>query len=445
MKSILLALLFVLVNWNTGSAATFIVSSLADSGTGSLRQAVLSADSAAGEDEIVFTVTGTITLTSGEIPITAPLKIAGPGAGALTVSGNDQSRIFLVQGPAKAAIDVTLSGLTLTRGRTSLRGGAVAVLNENLTILDSVISNSRAGRSTAPPSNGCGGNVALREGTLRIVNTRLTGGTAEGIGASTGGNLCAVGESLSLERATLSGGTARQGGGLYFLGAWATIHSSTFSGNTADSNGGGVYIGVGDVGFLNSTISGNTAGTGGGLYADNTGDGFSGTFVTFELTTLSHNTATEKGGSLHQDGTAGGLSIYDSIVANGTPEDIDLSSGFYVARHSLIEAPLGPPIPGTNNILGVDPRLGPLANNGGPTMTHAPLPGSPVIGAGNPALPDPPTTDQRGFPRTADPAVDMGSVETPGFLTEVPTLSEWSILALSALLVAAGMWKLRGL
>ena len=438
-----LALLFALTTLNPASAATFIVSSLADSGTGSLRQAVISANSAAGEDEIVFTVTGKITLTSGEIAIADRLKIAGPGAGALTVSGNDQSRIFLVQGPAKAAIDVTLSGLTLTRGRTSLRGGAVAVLNENLTILDSVISDSRAGRSAAPPSNGCGGNVALREGTLRIVNSRLTAGTAEGVGASTGGNLCAVGESLRLETTTVSGGTARQGGGLYFLGAWATIHSSTISGNTAEANGGGVYIGVGDVGFLNSTISGNTAGNGGGLYADNTGDGFSGTFVTFELTTLSNNTATAAGGSLHQDGTAGGLSIYDSIIANGKPEDIDLSSGFYVARHSLIEAPLGPPIPGTNNILGVDPRLGPLANNGGPTMTHVPLPGSPAINAGNPAIADPPATDERGYPRIAGPAVDMGSVEAPGALAEVPTLSEWSILTLSALFMAVGVWRLR--
>jgi len=438
-----LALLFALTTLNPASAATFIVSSLADSGTGSLRQAVISANSAAGEDEIVFTVTGKITLTSGEIAIADRLKIAGPGAGALTVSGNDQSRIFLVQGPAKAAIDVTLSGLTLTRGRTSLRGGAVAVLNENLTILDSVISDSRAGRSAAPPSNGCGGNVALREGTLRIVNSRLTGGIAEGVGASTGGNLCAVGESLRLETTTVSGGTARQGGGLYFLGAWATIHSSTISGNTAEANGGGVYIGVGDVGFLNSTISGNTAGNGGGLYADNTGDGFSGTFVTFELTTLSNNTATAAGGSLHQDGTAGGLSIYDSIIANGKPEDIDLSSGFYVARHSLIEAPLGPPIPGTNNILGADPRLGPLANNGGPTMTHVPLPGSPAINAGNPAIADPPATDERGYPRIAGPAVDMGSVEAPGALAEVPTLSEWSILTLSALFMAVGVWRLR--
>jgi hypothetical protein len=92
-----MAFLFLLVATHPVSAATFTVSNLADSGPGSLRQAVLDANAAAGPDDITFTVVGTITLTSGQITITDPLVIHGPGAGALTVSGNDLSRIFGVR------------------------------------------------------------------------------------------------------------------------------------------------------------------------------------------------------------------------------------------------------------------------------------------------------------------------------------------------------------
>jgi len=439
------AFLLFLISIHSSSAATFSVDNLADSGPGSLRQAVLAANAAAGPDEIIFTVTGSITLTSGRISITDGLVINGPGAGALTVSGNDLSQIFFVQSATVAPVEVTLEGLTLTRGREFSAGGALVTVGENLTILDSVISDSRSGLDMDPVSDGCGGNIAQEGGSLRIVNSSVIGGTAIGAGASFGGNLCLLGVSLILERSTVSGGSAHVGGGLYFIfGSTATVLSSTISGNTAQENGGGVYIDFGELQFLNSTISGNTAGDdGGGIYANSQGDGHPGSFVSLRLTTVSNNTAAGTGGSLHLVGDNGGLEIDHSIVANGTPEDINLSTGFYTASYSLIENPLDPPAMGANNIFGVDPLLGPLANNGGPTLTHAPLPGSPVIDAGNPAIPSPPPTDQRGFARIVGNAVDLGSVEAQGFAVEVPTLSEWSILVLSALLLAVGVWKLR--
>ena len=94
---------------------------------------------------------------------------------------------------------------------------------------------------------------------------------------------------------------------------------------------------------------------------------------------------------------------------------------------------------GANNLIGVDPLLGSLANNGGPTLTHKPLPDSPVIDAGNPAIPAPPATDQRGFTRIFGAAVDLGSVEARPELVEVPTLSPAGLLALAALLSLAGL------
>jgi predicted outer membrane repeat protein len=429
-------LLLLLLSAHTTQAATFTVTSLADSGPGSLRQAVLAANSAAGQDLVDITVSGTITLTSGEIPITDAVFVDGVGAGSITVSGNDLSRIFAVQGA-----DVTLSRLTLTRGRSHFDGGAVFAVGANLTIVDSLISDSRAGLSS--PSDGCGGNIALNGGSLRIVNCAVTGGTSESGGESQGGNLCVNG-TLSLERSTVSGGSAVQGGGIYFQGQAATIERSTISGNTAGFNGGGVYADVGDVQFLNSTVSGNSAaGDGGGIYSNNQGDGHPGSLVVLRLTTVSNNTATGTGGSIHQNGENGTFELDHAILANGTPNDVGSTPGFYTANYSLIESALVLPTFGANNLLGVDPVLGPLANHGGPTLTHLPLPGSPVINAGDPAIPNPPATDQIGFARIAGAAVDLGSVEVQAALAEVPTLSEWGILVLSTLLLAVGVWRLR--
>jgi hypothetical protein len=477
------------------TAATFTVTNLADSGPGSLRQAVLNANAAPGADEIAFApgLTGTITLTfaSGEIPITDSLIVDGPGAGVLTVSANVISRIFNVENSAvPTPIDVTLSGLTLTRGRSGGRGpgGAVFADSENLTILDSVISDSSSGLDEDPSSAGCGGNVGFvgtDGGTLRIADSTLTRGTAVNIGSpSFGGNLCVFKGKLILERSTLSDGFAATGGGLYLdsltedstilsstisdnqgfeagggivardLAAALTIDSSTISGNTAGfldpgpnpdrAFGGGLYI-IGDnLRIINSTISGNHAvglGFGGGLFFFGESNS-----LLLRLTTILNNTASRKGGSILVGGVPPATVQLDhSIVANGAPEDLAayLSDQLSVtANYSLIEAPGSAVLVGANNLVGVDPLLGSLANNGGPTLTHRPLPGSPVIDAGNPAIPNPPATDQRGFARIFGAAVDLGAVEARPELVEVPALSRMGLLALAALLGLGGVWRL---
>jgi hypothetical protein len=468
------------------TAATLQVANLADSGPGSLRQAVLDANADPGADEITFApgLTGAITLTSGEILITAPLAVDGPGAGVLTVSGNDHSRIFHVENSAvAAAIEVTLSGLTLTHGRSTRwgPGGAVFAKSEDLTILDSVISDSSSGLAEDPPAAGCGGNVGFfgaDGGTLRIVDSTLTRGAAVDIGPSFGGNLCLFGGKLILERSTLSDGFAESGGGLYIesLTGDSTIVSSTISGNQG-LEGGGIAVQSleGTLTIESSTISGNTAGEpgfefrgfGGGLYLDsnnlqiinstvsgNRASGFGGGILFFgdarsplllRLTTVSNNTAGKIGGSLLLGGDTTAR-LDHSIVANGAPQDLaafatDLFS--VTADYSLIEAPGGALLVGAHNLVGVDPLLGPLAGNGGPTLTHRPLSGSPVIDAGDPAIPSPPATDQRGFARIFGAAIDLGSVEVRPELAEVPALSQVGTLVLAALLFAAGVLRLR--
>lgn len=480
-------LLALILASGAATAATFTVSNLNDSGPGSLRQAVLDANAAPGADDVVFApgVSGTITLaiSSGEILITDSLFIHGPGAAALTVDASFHSRVFHVESPAAAPIDVTLSGLTLTHGSSGIFtfGGAILANGENLTILDSVISDSSAGDIEEP---GCGGNVAfagMGGDTLHIADSTLTGGVAGGSGVPPGGgNLCLTGGTLILERSTLSKGQAGTGGSLYLQAltgdstissttisggeaistgggidlvgssrVTVTIDSSTISGNTAglsgtapgNGYGGGVYLVNSNLRIVNSTISGNLAtGWGGGIVADGS--------LLLRLTTVTGNTANQDGGSILVYPTPPELD--HAIVANGTPEDLAPVPGLgsplpvtVTANYSLIEAPGSVVLTGAHNLVGVDPLLGPLANNGGPTLTHLPLPGSPVIDAGDPAIPSPPPTDQRGFQRIVGGAVDLGSVEVGAQILGVPTLSSFGIAVLAVLLFAAGVWRLK--
>src|SRR5262249_47440078 len=126
--------------------ATFTVTNLNDAGPGSLRQALADAD-APGADTIVFQpgLSGTITL-SRQLFVNDSVTITGPGAGVLTISGNNHSRIFQIDNGTNASIDVTISGLTLTQGNSGvLDGGAISVANEALTLRGVVITGNTAG------------------------------------------------------------------------------------------------------------------------------------------------------------------------------------------------------------------------------------------------------------------------------------------------------------
>jgi hypothetical protein len=141
------------------NAATFDVTSNADSGAGTLRQAVLDANAAAGPDVITFdsAVTGLITLTSGEIRIYDSVDIQGPGESVLSISGDDASRVFYIYTPSLAAdIDVQIADLTITNGNDVLGGGGggISLYLASLT-LDRVTitqSQSACGPATIRPN-----------------------------------------------------------------------------------------------------------------------------------------------------------------------------------------------------------------------------------------------------------------------------------------------------
>src|SRR5262249_2540233 len=122
--------------------STFHVTTLADAGDGSLRAAVAGANAHPGADTIVFDhrLTGTIALTSGEIDVTDDLKVNGPGADQLTVSGSNLSRVFQVE----AGETVSISGLTIAGGNAGDGSGGGIDNFGALTVSDCVFSGNSA-------------------------------------------------------------------------------------------------------------------------------------------------------------------------------------------------------------------------------------------------------------------------------------------------------------
>ena len=341
----------------------------------SLRQAINDAQSAPNSptvDRVLFQsgMSGTITLVSAGLFVTDPLDIVGPGANVLAVSGGDIQRVLDTE-QATAGDPVTVSGLTLTHGYGSgvVGGGGIYSKDTYLKVISSTVSDSDSGISDYP-----GGGIRQKNSSLLIRNSTISG--------NEGGN----------------------GGGVYASNAAIGVENSTISGNTATGTGGGSGYGYG-----------------GGIWLDK---GSGGSLISYS-STISGNHAHYGGGISANQGTAGG--IVDTVIANNTAtSDLDLRNAGpdpFKLAFSSVESTAGASIvdistfPGSN-VLGVDPQLGPLADNGGPTQTLKPGLGSPLLDKG---LTTGFTADQRGLPRPFDApdianaasgdGADIGAVE----------------------------------
>ncbi|MBE8969279.1 DUF4347 domain-containing protein [Nostocales cyanobacterium LEGE 12452] len=429
-----------------------VVTNTNDSGAGSLRQAILNANSTVGADTITFagvftdTIPDIITLTSGKLAIADDVTILGTGASSLTVSGNNSSGVFEISG---TGTDASIAGLKITNASNAV-SSILVNRNATLSLTNSTISNNA----------GLVGGIFNR-GSLNLSNTTV----ADNRGLSFGGGIFNTGN-LSLTGSTVSGNGANNYGGGIFNTGNVTITSSTVSNNylhtianytrvspgsyLIDSYGGGIFN-TGNVSITNSTVSNSSATYGGGIF--NQG------IFNFNNSTVSSNRSYKDGNGIFNKGT---LTLTNSTITNNYipsfepfPGDalvyggegrsvFNDSDGTVIVGNTIIAGNFG--LQGDvfgsftdlgNNLIGdrtggtgftistllgtstnpIDPKLSPLQNNGGATFTNALIGNSPAINAGNNALiPAGITTDQRGagFDRISEGTVDIGALEFNG-------------------------------
>lgn len=402
------------------TAATFEVTNLDDTGAGSLRSAIESANASVGvADEIVFQsgLSGKIDLVGG-LPVTySPLTITGPGSDRITLDALQTSRVLqLGIGIGESA---SVSGLTFTGGAGLASGGGIHVggdIGSSLELDDVVITGNAS-------TNRGGGLTIIGEPEVMITGSSISGN--EVTSGDAGGVYIGGTSDVTLIDSSVAGNaaTGNAGGVGNIIGPTLTLIRSTVSGNSAGSGGGGVWSYAADLNVTNSTVSGNTSSTegfnsvpdGGGISLT----GGSGDAV-INASTITDNT------SLHPGDEGGGiaqvsgvnLSIANSIVAGNeapTAPDLRIEDATVPVTNSVI-GELGATVPTTDtgSLFGVDPLLGPLAANGGPTLTHAFTSlASPAIDLAAPGTS--PAIDQRGVVRPAGPAPDAGAFENDDF------------------------------
>ena len=440
-----------------GVASVISVTSCADDGSpGTLRSAI---ELATEGSTIDLTTVGcsTITLTNGAIPIALDtLTLDGPGANALALDGNNADRLFVHYGHG----DLTVADLTVRNGAARVDGnnrtGGGCIISLGYVVLDhSVVSNCYAvGEGTY--------GAAIFAYNLTMLSSTLSGNTAVGKHPANGtavfGGGAYVG-SVSLFQSVVSGNSARhdsppsndnyQTGGGIFANYGGYILQSLITNNYSYSIGGGMssYLGIDAV---DSTFSGNIAKTGGGgglslrlFYG-----------ASLSNVTIANNTA-KSGGGVYSRFPLQPLVTQSALIANNhasiadsadigsdEPQQIVGANNLILHAGALVTLP--------SDTLQLDPLLQPLADNGGPTRTHALTIGSPAIDAGNNAAGL--ATDQRGtgFARQIGSAPDIGAFEgalppipPPPKPIPAPTASTRMLLAIATLLAAFGVRRLR--
>ncbi|MBU0674252.1 MAG: DUF4347 domain-containing protein [Proteobacteria bacterium] len=223
--------------------ATIIVTNTNDSGAGSLRQAI--ADAASGDTIDLTGISGTITLTTGELAINKSLTFTGPNTNSLVISGNSTSRVLNISGGTV----VSLSYVTIQDGLVNFVDGA-GILNAGTLSIDHSTIRENHGFMA-----GNGGGIANVGGTLTVTSCTLENDTSAGNGGGIYSNGTAI-----VTNSTLWGDSVNvDGGGIYSSGT-LTLANNTISGNWAFSNNGGGIYNAGTLHLLN-TITANSFGT----------------------------------------------------------------------------------------------------------------------------------------------------------------------------------------
>jgi len=439
-------------------AAVFTVTTDADSGPGSLRQAVFDADATPGADQITFDDgLSTIGLTSGQIDITETLTITGPATGQ-TIDAGGNSRVLAV---TVADQSLTLENLTVTGGITRANGvfettcgddtgeGGGICAPGDVTLINSTVSgNSTAGDSAD------GGGLFVRNGSATLTNSTVSGNSTAGQFAN-GGGLHVYAADATLTNSTVSGnstaGLNAGGGGLAAVYGNATLTNSTVTSNTTtgggvSGGGGGVFVRNRNATLTNSTVSGNsTAGqfaSGGGFYvvggnatltnstvtANQSGDGAGGISVDSGLVFGSDRTLTMFNTLLAANRGPGGN--FDADSEDGGSVTLNASNSLFGDRRAEVNGI------DRENVFTDTPDLNPLADNGctvsagapgsaACVQTHALMMDSAAIDvADDTVCADEPVNnlDQRGEMRPADgDSDDIANCDIGAFERQVAT------------------------
>jgi len=407
----------VLLSATAVPAGTITVTNGNDHGRGSLRQAILDASSG---DTINFApgVT-TVNLITDELVIDKNLTIIGPHAHRVTVQRNTQSVAFRIFHIISSTVTASISRLTISNGIAGDDGDGGGIRSAGvLTLTDCIISGNQSAGTEFVGGNG--GGVLNDRGTMTITRctisnnsaSYMTGSSGDIPSASGGGILNYMGGSLVITNSTISGNSCSVqdyfglnfgggGGGGIDNGGSMTVGNCTISGNSVDGTGfvtmdGGGIGNFGSLQITSSTIAYNSASGENGAYG---GGIFSSAPMRSNSSIIVLNSAPTGpdfagGGGLHSMG-------YNIVGNNADAVIISQPT-------DQIGTPAAP----------IDPLLGPLADNGGPTLTHALQTGSPAIDRGDPAaLPQ----DQRGYGRVGVP--DVGAFEFGGVATTLANIS----------------------
>ena len=351
--------------------------------------------------------------------------------GTVVLEGSTVTGNFAFQGGGIAANTgpVTLSHSSVKFNTASAFGGGIHAEGSAVSLIGSSVRGNLAGNGgggifTGATVNLTGssmtGNRAGNDGggidalSVNLLGSTVAGNTAQG----SGGGIAA--DTAVLTASTVSDNTSHLNGGGVFAET-ATVTRSTVSGNSADGGGGGLFADTANL--TNATVSGNVAGLGatsvggGGVLATH------GTFL--NCTIVENRTFATVGGGVCSPASSDPIRVLNTIIAEnfvGSHEQ-DVAGTFLTEGNNLLgqaddgnSSGFSPAI----DLLGtsddpLDPRLGELAFNGGPTKTHALLAGSPAIDHGNNV--GAPAVDQRGLPRIKDgngdgrAVVDIGAFE----------------------------------
>ena len=461
--SVVLALLVVAAPaaGATTITVTTTVDELNSDGDCSLREAVRAANTDAavdacpagsGTDTIIVPVgdyvfdaalgtTGEDLAAYGDLDIRQDLTIRGAGRTQTVIDAGGVDRVFQIWQPA----DVTITGVTVTGGDAhDDRGGGIDVRGGGTLLLD----DSRVtGNTTGPGATiglFSGGGIAFYDaGASSIVTSRIDNNTASnGGGGIYMGGTAAPPTSivLTITNSRIDDNTGPGGAGIMSFRPLLIVGSLVRANvDTATTTGGGGISSQSSLTLINSTLSDNsTANSGGGMLVG------SGSAASLYNVTITDNIADSDASGQGDGGgiriAAGTVSLGNSIIAanidgSTIPVQPDCSGTFTSLDYNLIEDATGCTLNSatTHNLVGVKAQLGLLKDNGGPTLTHALLVGSPAIDAGNPkGCQDDKgylKADQRGYIRPVDgngdgtARCDIGAFEalSPGAPTATPT------------------------